>query len=170
MTRCLSQPALYGIRRKSSAFPSALPHVSSVLNIEEETSQGVSGQRNSISPVEKLTNRRKFSGVGRRDSAAVPQLSTISPLSRGFRPEEIESRDRRRNNIQLRKSLQNSIHSPYSLWPSVQNRARAPSLVQEQALLSDQNRTRTPSVFNEQVIQNRVLFSPILEEEDEEEE
>lgn len=52
-------------------------------------------------------------------------LSSTSSVSRGLRPEELDQRitgSGRRSSVMLQKTLKQTDHSPFSLWPSSSNR------------------------------------------------
>ncbi len=141
MTRRLTQPALYGFRRKSSAKPSPKPQFRQLWDIEKEISQEITGRRNTVNPIAESISRRKAS-EGSTDAST---QSSINSTNRGLKPDQIEPRDRRGSSELLRKSLQNSIHSPYSVWPGSHDRFLSPSAAQHQ------------------LIRRRTLFNPTLE-------
>ena len=43
-------------------------------------------------------------------------------FNRGLRPQEIESRGRRKSSVALRRELMDTGHLPYSFWPSTSAR------------------------------------------------
>ncbi|RWS05082.1 hypothetical protein B4U79_08841 [Dinothrombium tinctorium] len=54
------------------------------------------------------------------------QRNSLAELSvRGLKPSEIEARDRRRSSVAFRRTLQDSEHSPFSMWPN--SRSRSPT-------------------------------------------
>jgi hypothetical protein len=128
----LTQPALFGGKRRSSARPSTQSKVPRVWDIEREISRGMNGRRYTISPGGDSLGKRRGSEWGPRGSVDGSQVSDSSLTVRGLKPDELEIKDRRGSSALLRKSLQNSIHSPFSIWPSNQLRPRSPSAILDQ--------------------------------------
>jgi hypothetical protein len=126
----LTQPTLYGSKRRSSARPSTQPKIPRVWDIEREISRGMNGRRYTISPAGDSLGKRRSSEWGPRSSVDDSQASDSSLTVRGLKPDELENR--RGSSALLRKSLQNTIHSPFSIWPSNQSRPRSPSAILDQ--------------------------------------
>jgi len=123
----LTQPALFGDKRKQSAKPSTQPKIPRVWDIEREISRGMSGRRYTISPPGR---KRGGSESDPRGSVDGSQVSDSSQTVRGLKPEELENR--RGSSVLLKKSLRDSMHSPFSIWPSNQSRPRSSSVILDQ--------------------------------------
>ncbi|CAG2118979.1 unnamed protein product, partial [Medioppia subpectinata] len=123
--RRLTQPVLFGRgARKSMASNTQFPQV---LTLGQDMLKGQTGRRYTVSPaVLKARNSRAFMTEASDDNSPNSTMGSV----RGLKPNElISEQGRRRSSNLLRKSLKNSSHLPYSVWPSSQPPNRSDSIV-----------------------------------------
>lgn len=138
LARRLTQPVLQGINKvKKQKSEKRRP---TAWNVEHDVSATVLGRRYTVSSPDKTT--------GDTESDQSSPQSTVNS-GRGFRPNELRLEcGGRRNSKLLKRSLRNSMHSPYSIWPSAQ------PLDESGAALKRSGSQR---------VRRRTIFSPKLE-------
>lgn len=121
----MTQPVLYGSNRKKSINPS---NNYPLWTIEQELEKSKTGRKFNVIPIDRIGNSRMSA-----DETNDSPYSTLDS-GRGLKPEELidERGMNRRNSNLLRKSLKNSSHSQFSVWPSSQSRNRSDSIGGEQ--------------------------------------
>ena len=109
-------------RRKSSLNPGLSTHVYDVEgNLRVSPSRRSSRWYPSTPNIEQATPNQSssISSINPIDFAGRRPLSSASSFNRGLRPQDVSSR---RNSAMLRKTLKESEHSPFSLWPAKTSR------------------------------------------------
>ncbi|XP_074602663.1 uncharacterized protein LOC141856278 isoform X2 [Brevipalpus obovatus] len=111
LLRRLTQSNIYGRRKSSTA--QGISNLAFVMGANE------GGNRYSISP------QGKDGQADDGDSNYNQTVNSESSITRGMRLEELEPRGRRKSSVLLRRQLQESDHSPFSVWPT--NSSRPPN-------------------------------------------
>lgn len=138
LIRRLTQPNLYSSRRTSirsdNNFDNNLDTIWDIENqISNQTPKSY-GRRRTLSPVQDYMRRGSKWTIGNAtigsDSGSQQINVSMNPSGnhppiRGLRPSQIEDIKRRRSSALLRKSLQFSDHSPYSVWPASRPRTQS---------------------------------------------
>ena len=82
------------------------------------TENGLSSRRYTVTPARDMLNERN-NRMNNIESPILNISSNIQPnYDRGMSSYEMDEMHRRRNSALLRRTLQESDHSPYSIWPS----------------------------------------------------
>lgn len=123
--RGLTSGSIY--RRKSSLNP-GLPHMYDVeSNMKRNFSRRSSKWYPSTPNIEQATPHQS-SSISSMNPADLPgrrPISSTSSANRGLRPQDVAGS--RRNSALLRKTLKESEHSPFSLWPARTSREKLSS-------------------------------------------
>jgi hypothetical protein len=126
--RGLTSGSIY--RRKSSLNPGCLPHI---YDVESNVKRNFSRRSSRWYPsstlnIEQATPHHS-SSISSMNPADLPgrrPISSTSSANRGLRPQDVAAGSRR-NSAMLRKTLKESEHSPFSLWPSRTSREKLSS-------------------------------------------
>lgn len=141
-------------RRKSSMNPVMLPHV---YDVESGARRGAASRRSSrwypsTPNIEQATPKQSasISSMNPADLPVRTPIPSTSSATRGLRPEDLSGS--RRNSTLLRRTLRESEHSPFSLWPTRNSRdqlsSASSSHLQVDPRDMDQRRRRSAVSFS----------------------